>query len=309
MTSRGFKLKYKFTLGILKLVARLPLWLLYCFANFIYLVVYYIVGYRRKVVSKNLSEAFPDKTPDELRRIEKDFYRHLCDVIVETIKLLAISDKEMKRRVEVVNPELVMASVENGKSAVLLLGHYGNWEWVQEISRHFKPAALFSIYHPLNNSLWDEVYGKIRSRWNVDIISQKQSVKTLLDKKNQPWICGFIADARPRSTDKDAVVPFLNHDTSFIYGPEVIGRKIDADFFFLDMEKIKRGRYRITFNKIEAKEGDADIRLTLPYPVSREFWKLFGNRIERDPAFWLWSHKRWKYDNIIIPVASTNPDQ
>ena len=178
-----------------------------------------------------------------------------------------------------------------GKSAALLLGHYGNWEWVQEISRYFTPDAyLCTIYHPLRNKTWDEVYAAIRSRWQIHVVSQRMAPRVLLDAANRPWICGFIADQVPFKVDPEARVLFLNHKTSFVYGPEVIGRKVGADFFFLEMQRMKRGYYRITFHPIHPADDGK------PYPVMREFWRLFEAQIKSSTASWLWSHKRWKRD-------------
>lgn len=288
-------MKKKFLTALLTMVASVPLPLLYAFSDFIFYIVYRVLGYRRKVVRQNLEESFPEKTAKEISGIEKEYYHFMCDIIVETIKLLNISDKEMASRVEVVNPEAVQASIDEGRSVALLLGHYANWEWVQQISPCF-PRDVYkaSIYHPLMSKLWDDIYNKVRSRWKAHIVPQGSAVRALLDRSHQPWICGFIADARPRFTEQNARTEFLNHSTSFIYGPEVIGRKVGADFFFLEMNRVERGRYRITFHQLQAEEGT-------DYPVMREFWHRFEKVIKEKPAYWLWSHKRWKYDNVMLP--------
>ena len=284
----------KIIISLLRCLAWLPLGVLYGLSSMIYLIIYHLLRYRRGVVRKNLSEAFPEKSDKEIRRIEKEYYHYISQVIVETVKLLHISDKEMKRRVEVRNPELVNESVAAEHSVVLMLGHYGNWEWVQEISRYI-PDNLYkaSIYHPLNNKTWDAVYQKIRSRWQTHIIPQKQAPRKLLDRDNQPWVCGFIADHRPRKNTGDNVVNFLHHHTSVIYGPEELGRKTNADYYFLEMERMKRGHYRITYHKLEPEEEG------LPYPYTRAFWKAFESAIRKKPAYWMWSHKRWKNDTLI----------
>lgn len=283
----------KIVIGLLRCVASLPLRVLYGLSDIIFFVVYHALGYRKKVVRRNLTEAFPGKSPQEIKRIERAYYRFMCDIIVETLKLLHISDKEMARRVEVSNPGIVNEAVESGKSAVLLLGHYGNWEWVQEISSSITGQAYkASIYRPLNSKLWGTVYQAIRDRWHTHILPQASAVKALLDKDHQPWVCGFIADARPRHAEADAIIEFLHHSTSFIYGPEVIGRKVGAAFFFLEMTRLRRGYYRITFHPLDETSGDDGET----YPVMREFWGLFERQIKEQPAYWLWSHKRWKYD-------------
>ena len=115
----------------------------------------------------------------------------------------------------------------------------------------------------------------------------------IAQKENQPWICGFIADHRPRHVDERNITPFLNHATSFIYGPEVIGRKLGADFYFLEMERVKRGYYELKFHPLTTEDGEGT------YPVTRAFWMKFEEVIKKNPAFWLWSHKRWKYDKLL----------
>lgn len=279
---------------ILRAFASLPLSMLYMLSGGAYFIIYYLLGYRKKVVGKNLREAFPEKSEKELKKIEKQFYHFLCDLIVETLKLLAISDEEMRERVKIEDHEQVNDSIGKGKTVVLLLGHYGNWEWVQEIRRCFTEGAKeFSIYHPLKSKLWDEIFKEIRGRWHVSLLPQFSSVRTLLASENRPWICGFIADHRPRMIEDNAKTPFLNHNTSFIYGPEVIGKKVGADFYYLEMERPKRGNYNIRFIKLEPDKEE------LPYPMTRSFWRYLEKSIRKNPAFWLWSHKRWKYDEVI----------
>lgn len=282
-------MKEKIILRILEIIAHLPLAILYLIADGATLLLYHVVKYRRKIVEENLKNSFPKKTPAELKRIEKEFYRYLGDQIVETLKLLHISDLQLRKRVKVINYDLVNSSLEQGHNAVLLLGHYNNWEWVQEITRYFLPSAhMISIYHPLHNKIWDNIFIKIRSRWRALIIPQKQAPRKLLSKSNMPWVCGFIADARPAEKLDKNWIKFLNHKTWFIYGPEEIGDKVNAHFFYLEMIRKKRGFYQIIFHPLESEDTE------ISYPYTRQFWKEFEHTIEKAPAYWLWSHKRWK---------------
>ena len=289
-------MKRKIVIGVLKCIALLPMRVLYTISDLGYLLIYYLVGYRRKVVRRNLTEAFPEKTPKEIKKIEKEFYHFMADIIVETVNLLHISDAELQKRVAILNPETVTESVKAGRCAVLMMAHYGNWEWVQEISRCFDDDDSFktSIYHPLNSTLWNDIYMRLRGRWNVTLIPQKEAAKKLLNRDNQPWICGFIADGRPHTRIRtgDNKTPFLNHNTSFIVGPEIIGKKVGADVFFLEMERVKRGYYAITFHPL-IPQADSQ-----PYPYTRAFWQEFEKVVNKKPAYWLWSHKRWKYDAV-----------
>lgn len=276
-------------LGILKGLSKLPLGFLYLISDLAYFIVYYLVGYRRNVVKENLVTSFPDKTNKELRKIEKAFYKYLGDQIVETLKTLDISDEELKRRIKIQNYEAVNASLAKGRNAVILMGHYCNWEWVQEISRYFLPEAFISsIYHPLNNKYWDEIFMKLRSRWGNHIIPMKKAARTLINRENMPWVCGFIADAYTWRKNDDNYIDFLNHKTWFIFGPEEIGNKVGADYFYLEMNKVKRGHYIITLHPLLPQQQD------LPFPHTRLFWKEFEKTIQKNPAYWLWSHKRWK---------------
>ena len=279
---------------ILKGIARLPLRILYGLSGLIYFVIYHLLHYRIKVVKQNLREAFPEKDEKEIHAIAKEYYRFLSEVVVETIKLLAISDEELAKRVEVVNPEIVNSRVGEGKSVVIMLGHYGNWEWVQEISRYIDDSTYkATIYHPLKNGMWDRIYQRIRGRWGAHLLPMKRAPRALISKENQPWVCGFIADHRPRSNNGENIVEILNHYTSVIYGPEEIGNKLEAAFVFLEMERIKRGKYRITFHELTPEDGEN------PYPYTRAFWKAFEQAVRKNPSLWMWSHKRWKNDRIM----------
>lgn len=282
-------MKEKILFYTLKSLAWLPLWLLYGISDVLAFLLYHVVKYRRKVVRKNLTTSFPEKTIKEIKEVEKKFYRFLGTQMVETLKTLTISEKELKRRVSVEQSDLVNESLANNRNAVLLLGHYNNWEWVQEITRYFIPSAFMaSIYHPLDNKMWDRIFIKLRSRWNAHIVPMNKAPRVLLNKDNFPWVCGFIADAWTRHTKDETFITFLNQKTRVITGPEEIGRKVDADFFYLEMLRVKRGHYRIIFHPLNPAN------LTETYPFTRTFWKEFEKTILQAPAYWLWSHKRWK---------------
>lgn len=282
-------MKNKLITSCFNLLASLPLGLLYLFSDFITLILYYIVRYRRKVVRKNLTDSFPEKSKREIKKIERGFYRYLGDQIVETLKLLNISDEELRRRIKVNNPEFLNSYLSQGKNVVVLMGHYSNWEWVQELCRYLIPESyMMSIYHPLNHQFWNELFIKLRGRWGAHIVAMQKAPRVLLSKEHRPWVCGFIADAYTWHKNDDNWVEFLNHKTWFIYGPEEIGKKTSAEFVYLEMNRIKRGHYEINLSPLLPSD------FSQPYPYSREFWKKFENTIKEKPAFWLWSHKRWK---------------
>ena len=285
----------KFLSSFLDALARLPLGILYLFSDLITPVLYHIVKYRRKVVRDNLTSSFPDKNLKEIKKIERSYYRYLGDQIVETLKLLNISDKELIRRVKVTNYEAVNETLSSGKNAVLMMGHYNNWEWAQEITRYFIPEAFMaSIYHPLDNKDWDEIFKKLRNRWNAHIVPMAKAPRVLLNKQNMPWVCGFIADAYTWHKNDNNWIDFLNHKTWFIYGPEEIGDKVGAEFFYLEMNRLKRGHYEIIFHPLSSIPKPLSPHPNPSFPLTRLFWQEFEATIKRNPAYWLWSHKRWK---------------
>lgn len=286
------QLSYYILIGILTLLACLPLRVLYWFSDFIYLIIYYVIGYRRGTVRHNLNLVFGKSKPEAIPQIEKAYYRHMCDCIVETVKLLHISDKEIDRRVEVVNGAYIDEVVNAGHSVVLLLGHYGNWEWVQAIIHHFKaPDLAGQIYTPLHNQVMDRVMLKIRSRFGLECIPQQKTVRKMLgtERNGKKFVVGFISDQRPIAKVLHHWTEFLGQDTPYLVGGETIGEKIDAAFVYLDVEKPARGHYRLTFQPIKVNADDKE-----EFPYTRAYLKMLEQTILRAPEYWLWSHKRWK---------------
>ncbi len=287
---------YHFILGCLRLLAVVPLPILYMLSNVIYLILYYIVRYRRSTVAANLRNSFPLKTQTELKDIEQRFYRHLCDCFVETVKLLHISDIEIDERIRVENTQLVDELISGGSSIILYLGHYGNWEWVQAISRHCRNLPLGGqIYKPMRDKVMDKIMLRIRSRFGLVSIPQKKAYRTLLEYKMQDkrFMVGFISDQRPNGGMQHWTT-FLNQDAPYVTGGEDIGKRVNAGFLYLDVEKTGRGRYTMRFKPMCPTEEEKKER----YPYSLCFMRMLEDTINREPAYWLWSHKRWKVRRI-----------
>ena len=288
--------RYSIALNLLSATARLPLCILYVLSDMAYFIVYYIVRYRRETVRQNLELIFGKADRKKIIRIEKRFYRHLCDCIVETVKLLHISDKEIDRRVEVTNGEYIDEIIRSGHSVVLFLGHYGNWEWVQAIIHHFKePLVGGQVYKTLHDGVMDKIMLKIRSRFGLECIPQEKAVRRLLEivRNKQEFVIGFISDQRPSGKILRHWTDFLGQATPYVVGGETIGNHVDARFVYLEMEKTGRGHYRLTFLPIEPDPEDKE-----PDPYTREFMKMLEKTIMRAPEYWLWSHKRWKRKRI-----------
>ena len=276
---------------LMRLLAGLPLRVLYLFSDIAYPIVYYLIRYRRKLVRDNLRCSFPEKSEKEILRIEKAFYRNLCDVFIEAFKCLNISDKEMLSRVEILNCELPERLAAEGKNVFMLLGHLGCWEWYQEVSVRYKaPKKGCEIYKQIKNRYFASLMQEIRSRWNTEQIETRQTVRTLLKwhSEGEPFLCGFITDQRPDAKGRDSIT-FFNQRIRFAPGAEEIARKVNAELVYLDVEKPSRGHYKLTFKEMTPNEQES----LNPYPLSRCFWRLLEQNIQRQPEIWLWSHNRW----------------
>lgn len=283
---------YRLTVGALSAVAHLPLRALYGLSDLAYLVLYRVVGYRRKVVRDNLRRAFPDASEKQIKVWERGFYRHLCDIFIEAVKLLHMPDSEVDERINIHGADLVNDAIAGGRSVVLMLGHYGNWEWVPAIVRKFSEGTFGSqIYHPLDNKLMDRVMLKIRSRFGTQSIPMDRAVRTLIgvERAGDHFVCGFIADQRPNGSNYNHWTDFLGIDTPYVVGGETIGDHLGAVYLYLDVEKTSRGHYSLTFKPIEPPDGDAE-----SYPHTRRYLAMLEETIRRAPQYWLWSHKRWK---------------
>lgn len=272
----------------MKTIALLPLGVLYIFSDFMYVLMYHVIKYRRKIVKINLKNSFPDYSEKELLKIEKEFYHHLADCFVETVKLLHISDAEADRRINVKNGEWIDELSSDGRSVILLLGHFGNWEWVTAINRHFHTPFPGQIYRPLKNLAFDRLMLKIRNRFGTNCIPQKKAIRTLVEiNKTSQFVVGFVADQRPNKANVDHCVQFLNQETICSVGGEFLARKLDTHILFVDVSKPKRGYYEIEFKKIEPTDTSTD------YPITDEYMRMLESNIRKSPHLWLWSHNRW----------------
>lgn len=287
----GERLKYYLYLCLFMPLAWLPLRIHYLLSDFLYLILYRIKHYRLNVVRENLRTSFPAKTEEELRAIEKEFYRHFCDTIVETIKLLHISDRQMRRRITVSGAEHAEHAASLNRPIVLYLGHYGNWEWVPSVTMFYnEPKISAQIYKPLHDAAFDRLMLRLRSRFHSISIPRQTTFRQLLTMRRDfgTFMVGFIADHRTNQDASKHHTEFLRHDTEFQPGGEEIGNRIDAVYLYLDVEKTSRGHYKFTFLPIVPDADDKG-----EYPITRKYLKMLEATIDRAPAYWLWSHKRW----------------
>lgn len=275
----------------LKAIAILPYSVLYLLSSMIYPILYYLVRYRRKIVHSNLVNSFPEKSEKEIIDIEKKFYRHFCDYVMETLKLLHISDDEIRRRMRFTNSEFIEELRNDGRPIFLYLGHQGNWEYIISITLWMDPSiTAYQIYHPLSNKVMDKLIYRLRSRFNSVGIPQKQAVRTILTlvRDGKHVLVGLIADQRPPHIPEPEWTTFLNQETGIITGGEAMGRKVDAHFIYGSVKCVKRGYYEITFHQIEPIEGE-------DFSYSKQYLRMLEKDIIAQPHMWLWSHNRWRF--------------
>lgn len=299
MSKIGYYIVYYSLYTWMFLHALLPLRVLYVLSDFLYILIYKLVGYRLKVVRTNLSNSFPEKSASELKKLEKEFYHHFCDYFVETIKVLHISEKEIEKRITFKNTELIKELMKDGNSVLLYLGHYGNWEWVPSITRHFQNGEkLGQIYRPLNNKAVDDIFLKIRSRFGSFGIAKDNTLREIvrMRRANELTLIGFMADQIPSARNIHYWTEFLNQDTAVFTGVERIAKQTGFAVAYLDITKTKRGYYSCEVQLISDNPKDEE-----EFAITEKYIRTIEKTIVRDPAYWLWTHKRWKYRREDIP--------
>lgn len=285
---------------IFMLHALLPMPILYILADILYLPLYHIIRYRRKLVAENLRNSFPEKSGKELKAIEKKFYRHFCDYIVETIKLLHISDEEMRRRMTFRQTEIIDRIFAENRSIIALLGHFGNWEWIPSVTLWNNTAGVqfAQIYRPLKNEWFDRFFLKLRSRFGSVGIAKQDTLRAILQMKQsgKPSITGFMADQTPSPSNIHHWTRFLSQDTAVLTGFEKIARKTGFAVLYFDVEIVKRGYYQTTIREIAVNPAE------LPeFEITDRYTRAMEQTIRRNPQAWLWTHKRWKYKRENFP--------
>lgn len=274
-------------------VSLLPFRLLYFLSDVLAFLIYHIVRYRRKVVRSNLTTSFPEKDKKEIKSIEKRFYRWLCDYFVEAIKLLTINEDELNRRFTITNSNEIEDCFEHGQNVAAILGHYCNWEWLSCVGKDL-PAnrKVGLVYHPLRSDAFDELFKRIRSHEaNGEPVKKKDILRLLITYKQNGImnIFGYISDQVPQWRNIHLWLPFLNHDTPVFTGGEKIMRKMNNAVYYAELTRPRRGYYSLTYRLITK-----DPKSLPEFEITRRFFKMLEETIRREPAYYLWTHNRWK---------------
>lgn len=262
---------------------------LYVIADAFYLLLYKVVGYRKKVVRDNLKQSFPEKSEAELLDIEKRFYHYLADLIVETVKGFSIGKKELTKRMQFINRSVLDELVKDSKSAIMVMGHYGNWEWLCRASQLLADNQMIVAYKPLSNPLFNDLMQKARTKYGVMSVPMMQ-LPRVLKAQQKPYLLILVADQSPSDKNGNIWVPFLNRETAVMPGIEKLALKYKLPVYYNTIKRLKRGYYTCEFKLISSEnENTNDGEITTLHTRALE-----KNIIEK-PELWLWSHRRWKH--------------
>ncbi|MBN1950440.1 MAG: lysophospholipid acyltransferase family protein [Bacteroidales bacterium] len=275
----------------------LPLRVLYLIADLLFILIFYLVRYRRGVVFTNLKNSFPEKSDKELHEIERKFFHYLCDLLIESIYLLNMSDAECQRRYTTKNRELIDRLYAEGRCLAAANGHFGNWEWASIFALIYD-YSIYGIYKPLSNKRMDRFVYHLRSKHGSTPVPMKQTLRTITEaiKNKEIFAVYFVADQRPMKDEINYWTDFMNQKTPVISGMDKIARKYDLPVIFVNVLRTRRGYYEVSYDMIEANPRD-----TLPNEITDKYMKHLEALIRKQPELYLWSHKRWKfsYDEYI----------
>lgn len=271
-------------------VSLLPFKALYFVADLLYLFLYKVAGYRRSVVRSNLEHSFPNKPLAEINAIEKLFYHHLCDVIVEALKSFTISEKQILKRMVLENPELPNKYYADGRSLILVGGHYNNWEWIATSLNQQIMHKATAIYTPLSNIFFDGKMRNTRGKFGLELISIKAVNEFFNAHKEILTATVFGIDQSPRNPDRCHWMQFLNQDTGVLFGAEKFAKEYNYPVLYCTIKKIKRGYYTYNFSLVTDQPQEEP-----PGKIIETATKLLERDINAIPQYWLWTHKRWKH--------------
>ncbi|MDR2145095.1 MAG: lysophospholipid acyltransferase family protein [Tannerella sp.] len=288
------KFWYRIFYGFCWLLALLPLRCLYVISDLMFVVVCYVMRYRRKVVLENLRNSFPEKSERERRQIARKFYRFLCDLIVETLKVANIDTPQIRRRIKYSNPEIFDELYRKGKQILFVTGHYGNWEWLATLE-NTTPYHHATLYHPLESRFFDKFIYDLRTKYGTDAIPTFQAIRAINDYKyeNRLTTLCFLADQSPPRNAVHHWTTFLNQDTAVYQGVEKLAKRYNTAVLYYEIRRVKRGYYEVDVTPITENAAE-----TFDMGITNQHVRLLEETIRRNPQYWLWSHRRWKHKRV-----------
>ncbi|EKB50053.1 lysophospholipid acyltransferase family protein [Cecembia lonarensis] len=276
---------------IFKLISYLPLPVLYLFTDVLYLFGYHILKYRQKVIISNIQHAFPEKSPQEHRRIAKKFFRNLTDSFAEIIKAYSMSKEEFDKRVKINNYSLVNQHIERAEVLIGMTGHFFNWEWhlLQMMANINNRVDV--VYTKVNNPFFEKLMMNIRTRFGGQMVEKGAFQRDYLRKRNQPRMIVLAADQRPGNRDIRYWTGFMNRETAFFEGGEKLAKRFNHPVLYAHVSKPRRGHYVFSYEMMDAPPYTDQAE----HSITNRFIALLENNIREHPEIYLWSHNRWKW--------------
>lgn len=280
---------YYLLLALFYSISILPLWLLYIISDGLYLIIYRLMGYRRKVVMENLVQAFPEMSERERKKLAAKFYRNLTDMMVETIKLLTMSKRSLRKRFDC-DLTVLHQLYAQGKSCQLHLGHNFNWEWANLFCMQGVQFPFLVVFMPITNNAVNRMFRHFRERAGTVLIPANDMKNGMAPWMGRQYLLALVADQNPGNPRRCFWFPFLHKMTAFYKGPEMSARRNNIPVVFADIRKKRRGYYKATLTLAFEEPGQ-----TKEGVITETFVKYLEKNIREQPEMWLWSHRRWKH--------------
>jgi KDO2-lipid IV(A) lauroyltransferase len=281
---------YYLVYGIAYGISLIPFWILYGIADILFVLTYYVFGYRKKVVMDNLRASFPEKHDKDLRSIARKFYRNFIDNWLEAIKLLSVSHKELDKRFRC-DYSLTDRLAAEGRSCTLLLGHVFNWEYANAHFSGHSHAKFLVVYMPLGSKAMDRIFFKLRERFGTTLLPATHMSRAMVPYRNTVYVLTLVADQNPGSPETSYWCDFMGRPAPFVKGPERSARMGNLASVFVSIKKLRRGYYEAKLSL-----GNDDPRVTPEGEITQQFVQFLEKEIREQPENWLWSHRRWKHD-------------
>ncbi|PJJ59111.1 lysophospholipid acyltransferase family protein [Hymenobacter chitinivorans] len=273
-------------------LAHLPLSVLHVLAGGLYGLMHYVIGYRKRVVLENLRNSFPEKPEAEIQRIRKGFYRHFSQVMVEILKLAAMSDEELRRRVVIRNPELLSGPFAQGRTVLALGSHAGNWEWILPAGALEFPGRAYGVYKPLSNPFFEDFLFRLRTRSGAHLIPMRDTLRDLIKRRTEGRAMSMLTDQAAGPEDRPYWTQFLNQETSFYSSADRLASQFNCPVVYVNIKRVKRGYYELVI--LPLHDGTTPLDKD-GYVVTEAFARHLERDIQAAPASYLWTHRRWKH--------------
>lgn len=285
---------YILSYPLLWLISKLPFKLFYGLSDFLYVLLYYVTGYRKKTVRENLKLVFPNKSDTARKKIERKSFHHLADIFLEMTKTFTISEKEMNKRFTFTNLEYIQQLEKENKSIMLFCAHYANWEWMIILDKHIKNQG-YAVYKKINNPYFNELIKRIRSRFGTQLIEIKETIRIIrqneIDRKH--GVYAFISDQSPMVSQTNYWQDFMGVEVPVYTGGEALVKKFGITPLYLKVEYVNRGHYQATFVPL-LKEGE-QVENIPNYEITNRFLAQVEKQLHEAPEYYFWTHKRWKH--------------